>query len=392
MSARALAVSIALCAGVAPVAADPATYQAAGTAVASDADARTRALDAAFTTAVTEAVADLAGKAARTQAAAVEREITRRARRFVASFRVTAERTTGDRLEVEVTVKIDRDKLAAKLVELGVELRAAPAPEPPPVSLPSVAVLYRVIGDGAVRASFGDGASPGLPGQGALADGLARAGYRLSTAPVAGPPPDDDGELPLDDASARALAAASGEAAVLVASVAVGAAGPVRGAPIVAAPARARLRLLDVGTGRAVTDLSVAAAAWGARDGLVDRAADAAGLALARQAFGERAPVDAAATAGPPIVAASGVTVRVVGPGAWQAAALVRADLLASPGVGAARYAGVAADAVVLGVDGLTVERAAAVAKGTPGFQARTRIEDGVVVVRVKSIDVGGAP
>ena len=62
-------------------------------------DARTRALDAAFASAVTEAVADLAGKAARTQGAAVDREIVKRARRFVASFAVTAERPGADQLE-----------------------------------------------------------------------------------------------------------------------------------------------------------------------------------------------------------------------------------------------------------------------------------------------------
>jgi hypothetical protein len=86
------------------------------------------------------------------------------------------------------------------------------------------------------------------------------------------------------------------------------------------------------------------------------------------------------------------VTVRLVGAGAWQAAALVRADLLATPGVTAARWAGVTGEVVALAVDGATVERAAAVAKATPGFQARTRVEDGVVVVRVKSIDPPVAP
>lgn len=396
MTARAALAAIALAAvafAARPVAAQSTSYQASGAAPASAADARTQALDAAFATAVTEAVADLAGKAARTQAAAVEREITRRARRFVAGYRVTAERTAGDRLELEVAIKIDRDKLAAKLTELGVALRTAPIaePGPPPVTLPSAAILLRVIEGDRVTASFGDRATAELPGRAALVAGLTRAGYRASDGAIAGPDPDGDGELPVDDASARALASAVAADAAVVASIAVGPPAPVRGAPIHAAGARGRLRVVDVASGRVVTELAIATAAWGEPTELTTRAATNAATALARQAWGERAPSPTPA-AGPPLVAREGVTVRLVGAGAWQAAALVRADLLATPGVTAARWAGVTGEVVALAVDGATVERAAAVAKATPGFQARTRVEDGVVVVRVKSIDPPVAP
>ena len=118
----------------------PRTIASTGAATSAGAsDARTRALDAAFASAVTEAVADLAGKAARTQGAAVDREIVKRARRFVASFAVTAERPGADQLELDVDVRIDHDKVRARLLELGVELRAAPT--------------RATVGDGALRSA-----------------------------------------------------------------------------------------------------------------------------------------------------------------------------------------------------------------------------------------------
>jgi len=72
----ALAVAATLIGGTMLAAADVVTYAASGSAASADADARTRALDTAFASAVTEAVADLAGKAARAKAAEVDREIT----------------------------------------------------------------------------------------------------------------------------------------------------------------------------------------------------------------------------------------------------------------------------------------------------------------------------
>jgi hypothetical protein len=145
---RRVAAGLALIALAAVAHADVVTYPSHGSAAATDADARTRALDAAFASAVTEAVADLAGKNARAQAAAVDREIVRRARRFVASFAVTTEHPGADRFEVDVDVRIDRDKVRTRLLELGVGLADAPPVEPgPPAIQPRAAtLLYRVTG------------------------------------------------------------------------------------------------------------------------------------------------------------------------------------------------------------------------------------------------------
>lgn len=381
---------LALLALVAAAHADVVTYPSHGSAATADADARTRALDAAFASAVTEAVADLAGKNARAQAAAVDREIVRRARRFVASFAVTSEHPGADRLEVDVDVRIDRDKVRTRLLELGVVLAdAAPVePGPPAIQPRAATLLYRVTGVAGVQASFGVAAATDLPGVDELAAALARGGYRAVAASAAGPAPDADGELPVDDDSARALAADVQAEAALVIGVAVGAPGPVRGTPLTATPVRAWLRLVEVGGGAAPIAAAVSTAAWGNGEPLALAAATKASRALAARAFGAAAPrVDVAA--GPPLVASKGVTVRVVGPGAWQAAALVRADLAAAPGATAVGVAGVGADTVALAVDGLAVDKAASIAKATPGFSAKTKVIDGVVVVQVKAV---GAP
>lgn len=371
----------------APAAADPiVTYRSEGSAAADDAEPRTRALDAAFASAVTEAVADLAGKNARSQAAAVDRDIVKRARRFVASFAVSREGPRGDRFELEVEVRIDQGKVRERLLELGVALRDEPPAEPPPppaVQRRRATVLYRVTGLGTPVASFGAAARTDLPGADALAAALERGGYTPVPASAAGPPPDDEGELPVDDLGARALAADVKADAALVVGVAVGAAGPVRGAPLHAVPVRAWLHLVDVKTNRTLREAAVVTGAWGDRERAPLEAATGAAAAIAARAFGGAAPAAAAAEA-PAITASSGVTVRVVGAGAWTAASLIRADLAKAPGITAVGYAGVGRDSVVLAVAGGATDKVAGVARGTPGFSARTRVEDGVVVVRLQ--------
>ncbi|MBK9032757.1 MAG: hypothetical protein IPL61_16060 [Myxococcales bacterium] len=391
---RLVAAALAALAALAvPARAQPVTYQSHGSAAAGEADARTRALDAAFATAVTEAVADLAGKAARAQAAAVDREIVKRARRFVASFAVTDERTRADRLEIDVDVRIDHDKVRTRLLELGVELRGAPPPEPstPAILTRPATVLYRVVGAGEVAASFGAAARSDLPGAAALEAALARAGYRAVPASAAGPPPDDGGKLPVDDQSARALAVDVHADVALVVGVAVGAPGAIRGTPLEAAPARAWLRLIEAGTGRVTLEAATATAVWrpaagGDRADLTERAVTQAVGQLAVRGFGAATPRPTSIEAGPPLVATAGVTVRVVGAGAWQAAALIRADLAAAPGVTATNVAGVAGDTVALAVAGIGVDKAASIARATPGFSARTRVDGGAVVVQIKAL------
>lgn len=128
--ACALAVTILLSGTV--EAEDIATISSRGEIGSSSKDARTRALDLAFVAAVRDVVGQLAPpseyKRLHDDIAA---NVERRARLFVASFRVEKELDDGKVLRVWIAAKIDRDKVRARLGELGVKFDAAgPRPEP----------------------------------------------------------------------------------------------------------------------------------------------------------------------------------------------------------------------------------------------------------------------
>jgi hypothetical protein len=230
-----------------------------------------------------------------------------------------------------------------------------------------------------VQASFGVAATADLPGVDELTAALARGGYRAVAASAAGPAPDADGELPVDDDSARALAADVKAEAALVVGVAVGAPGPVRGTPLTAAPVRAWLRLVEVGGGPAPVAAAVATAAWGG---------GALALAARPRPAGARPGLRCGAGAGRRRGPAAGRQRRDRAGGRPRRVArgLVRATSrrrrATSVGV-----AGVGADGGA-GVDSLPSTRPH-IAKATPGFSARTKVVDGVVVVQVKAV---GAP
>ena len=108
---------------------DVVAYQAEGDAPAASADARVMALDEAFARAVNSALADLVDGAVRTQRKGeLDREIVARARLWVAKFAVTKDETVDGRRELTVSVKIDRDKLRARLGELKIAMKEAATP------------------------------------------------------------------------------------------------------------------------------------------------------------------------------------------------------------------------------------------------------------------------
>ncbi len=370
------------------VAEDVFTYDARGAAEEAGPDARTRALDAAFASAVTEAVADLAGAAARPKAAEIEREILRRARRFVASFQVKGQTSVGGRLELEVAVRVDRDKLRARLTELGVALRAVEAtrPEPPAPGRKRAALLLRVVGAGPTTATFGAAASLDTPGLHGIAEALDRVGFAVVPPPGAGPAPGDDGALPVDDGGARALAGDVKAQIAVVVGIRVGALGPVRGAPLTAAPAEAHLRVLDVATGAVLAEATIASGAWGRGERVPLAAVEAAAAAIAAAAWpvGAAAPVRGVGD-GPVLAARKGVTVRIRGARAWPAAAALKAHLAGAPGVERVTYAAVAADQVALAVVGPTPARVAGTVRTADGLDARVAVDGGAVEVLLGS-------
>lgn len=370
----------------APAAAeDVVTYDARGRGDDSAADPRTVALDAAFAVAVTEAVADLAGAAARAKAADVDREIIKRARRFVASFQVRSQTMVPGGTELDVAVRVDLDKVRARLTELGVAVRAVPQqPDPTPAvrGKKTATILLRVVGASRTSSTFGSAATDDVPGLARLVETLGAAGYTVVPASAAGPPVGDDGDLPVDDTGARALGGDARADIAVVAAVSVGEVGLVRGVALRAAPATARLRVLDVRTGNVLDETTVQSGAWGQDERLPRVAAESALAAAAAAAWAPRRSAPSPGASAPAVTAARGVTVRIRGEQPWTAAAAIRTRLAAAAGVGKVTWAGLGGDQVVLSVTGLSAAKIAGQIRTADGLSARVDVDGDVVEVR----------
>jgi hypothetical protein len=254
---------------------DVVAYQADGDADAAAADARVAALDEAFGKAVSQALAELVAPEVRKQSKPViDRELIGHARLWVTKFTVTREAVVDDRKQVSVSVRIDRDKLRARLAELNIAVKAAG--EVPAVSAVAATVLLRVVTPDAVRATYGLSAENEVPGLAALASVLRRANMVIKRAPAAGPSPKADGELPLDDDAAESLAAEAKADIAAVASVTVGTPVPLRGVDASGVLITARVRLVDRRAHKAIGQGSVVSAARGTEAGVVGYAIDRA--------------------------------------------------------------------------------------------------------------------
>lgn len=233
---------------------DIASYETEGDADARGRDPRVAALDQAFARAVSLSLDELVAPEIRAAHKPVlDRELVGRARLWVARFSVKKDVVAGDRRQLEVTVRVDRDKVRAKLAELQI-----PTMTPTEASQGrAVAVLLRVTEPAGVRATFGAAAERDVPGLGALASALRTGGMAVQRAPAAGPEARPGDDLPLSDEEAEALAAQAKAELAAIAGVSVGAPVPVRGVPIDAALVTAHVRLIDgrgrnvVGDGRA---------------------------------------------------------------------------------------------------------------------------------------------
>lgn len=233
---------------------DIVAYQTEGDAPASGADARTMALDEAFANAVTTALSELVEPAIRTaRKGELDREIVARARLWVVKFSVTKDETVEDRRELTVSVRLDRDKLRARLGELNVATKdAATAPTNSgtgePVSTApaakTVTVLLRVQKPSGVEATYGTHGDS-IPEAGVLSNALRTRGYAVRKAPTSGSTVRADGDLPLTDDEGDALAAEAKADQMMIAAVTVGTPVPVRGRAGTAALVTAHVRLVD---------------------------------------------------------------------------------------------------------------------------------------------------
>ncbi len=379
---------------------DLGSYAGEGAAAATLSDARTRALDVAFATAVDRAVTELVAPADRTaHRGEIERAIVGRARLYVASFKVVTEGADGADFHVTAQIRIDRDKLRAKLGELGVPVVAragtldVPLPLGPIGTVPvhvgpaatRATVLLRVTTPTAVLATYGvDGGD--TPGADAVAERAARAGLTVVAAPHSGPAAHGGGELPLDDDGARALAGDARARVAVVVGVTLEGTGPVRGTREQGAIAVATARVLDdrtvTGQGRARSGahgLDVATA--------VTRAARAAATEAAAQALTPPSPRGLPgappAPAAPPLGGEAGaVLVRIRGALAFGGVRAIRDQLASEAGVERVLIRRLAAGEVVLVVrTRQRADRLASAVRTTPAFAGKVAVDHGLVEV-----------
>ncbi len=265
---------------------DVVAYQADGDADAAAPEARVAALDEAFGKAVAQAVTELVEPEVRKQSKPViDRELIGHARLWVARFTVTREAVADDRKQVSVSVRIDRDKLRARLAELNIATRDAGEAPPdgaqgtPQSTAQGTIVLLRVAAPDGVHATYGLAAEKEVAGLAALSDVLRRASLAIKRAPASGPAARADGELPLDDDTAEALAAEAKAELALIGGVSVGAPVPLRGVAASGVLITARLRLIDRKAHKLIGEGAAVVASRGADPGEVGYAIDRALLA-----------------------------------------------------------------------------------------------------------------
>jgi hypothetical protein len=224
---------------------DVVAYQSEGDAPTSASDPRVMALDEAFARAVTSALRDIVDGAVRTaHKGDLDREIVGHARLWVVKYAVTKDETNEGQRELTVSVRIDRDKLRARLAELAIPTKDASATptsgEPSAAPMKTITILLRIVTPTATRADYGPNAEQEAPGVGALTTLLRSAGFAVRRAPASG-----DAGAALSDDQADALANEAKADSVAIASVTVGDKVPVRGVPTTASLVTAELRMIS---------------------------------------------------------------------------------------------------------------------------------------------------
>ncbi len=236
---------------------DVVAYEAEGDAPAAGADARTAALDDAFARAVGSALSELIAADVKTaNKGLLDREIIGHSRVWVARFTVTKDSTEEGRRQLAVAVRIDRDKLRARLDELKIATKGTAGDAVDPATQKTVTILLRTRSAKGSFASYGKGADRDTLGLSGLTTLLRSSGMTVRRAPEAGNV--GDGDFPISDAEADGVADAAKADFIAIAGVTVGDPAPIRGVPTEAVLITAHLRLVDrkahqmVGQGTAI--------------------------------------------------------------------------------------------------------------------------------------------
>jgi hypothetical protein len=359
---------------------DVVAYPADGDADASAPDARVGSLDDAFARAVSQAVNELVEPEVRRQRKPViDRELIGHARLWVTSYKVTREAVNEGRLQMSLSVRVDRDKLRARLAELNIAVREAG--EAPPAaaqgsaqSAQSAIVLLRVAAPDGVHASYGLAAEKEVAGLAALSDVLRRGSFAIKRAPASGPAARADGELPLDDDTAEALAAEAKTDLAVIGGVAVGAPVPLRGVAASSVLVTARLRLIDRKAHRLIGQGAAVVASRGSDPGEVGYAIDRALLAAAADVVPQ--PAQGAQGLGPaqafigddtPVVEPGVVLVRLARTTPWSMVQAELKHLVGARGVSHATLRRVSPAGWVIGVTTTdSIDRIASIVKKPP--------------------------
>lgn len=385
-------VLVVLASFVAPAhAEDVATYDTDGDAETSGADPRVAALDEAFAKAITLALIDVVASDVRgAKKAELDREIVSHARLWVAKFTVTKDTTADDRRQLKVTVRVDRDKVRAKLAEMAIPVMTAGEAS----KGRSVTILLRLTEGTSVRASYGATAEKELPGLGALASALRAGGMSIKRAPASGPAAKAGGDLPLEDDEADGLGGDAKAEIAAIAGVTVGAPVFVRGLPTSAVLVTAHLRVLER-RGRKVVGQGVATIAARSTDpavvsNAIERALVAASLDVMPPA--KRSLTVATGFTGDdtPLGDAGVVLVRLAPKTPWGLVAAEQKYLAGAKGIQRAVIRRLSPGGWVIGVTTTeSVDRISQIAKKAPTADTTVKVR---VAGDVVEVSIGGAP
>ena len=256
--------------------------------------ARTRAIDQAFAAAIGQQLDRwLTASERAAHQDALDRDVTGRARLYVASYRVAGEQQSGGQTSVTVEVTLDLDKLGATLNELGLTpgagsgtVGATPAAAGPAAMAPSPAgttaggvgqptaiLLLKVTTPSGTITTFGQGGGSGGEAGAALARELDAMGFSLRqtagqsvAVSASGEAPEGDAQalLPVGDQAAVDLARRVGASAAWVVGIDIRPDGTIRGTHLLGAAGRAAVRVLDATAGNVVAQGQVDGAGYDA--------------------------------------------------------------------------------------------------------------------------------
>ena len=381
---------------------DIVAYQTDGDAAAAAPDARVAALDEAFAKAVGQAIGDLVEPEVRRQSKPViDRELIGHARLWVVRFTVTREAVADDRKQLSVSVRIDRNKLRARLVELNIATRDAgrdashdAGDAAAAAATQSVVPLIRVAGPDGIHASYGLAAEKEVAGLVALSSVLRRANLAVLRAPASGPAARPDGDLPLDDDAAGALAADAKAELAMVAGIAVGAPVPLRGVAADGVLVTAHLRLYDHKARRVVGQGVAVAASRGADPGMVGYAIDRAVLSATADVLPQPAqsPAQPAAFTGDdtPVAEPGVVLIRLARATPWTMVQTELKHLIGARGISRATLRRVSPAGWVIGVATTdSIDRIASIVKKPPAADITVSAK---IVGEVVEATLSGAP